>query len=333
MDRRDFLKTSLLAGAALATPYVAHGAGPLTLRWAHYAQEDHPAHIASKQFAANVEKRTNGEIKINIFPNNVLGDPQAQAQQVKLGSIDMALPTQGQLDKFEKAFAAVMLPFIFDSPEHVFKVLDGPAQEWLAPLAEKQGIVLLGSWEYGFRNVTNSIRPVNGPDDLKGLKLRTPPELQIQASMEACGAVVQAIAFPELYLALAQKVVDGEENPIAVIYYNKFFEVQKHLAITRHVYNSMNHIISLSTWKKLTPAQQTIFREESAAAAKLMRKAIGDEEAGQIDKMAAAGIQVTRPALAPFRARMEPAYTRIAAYAGADNVKKFQDIVEKARKA
>ena len=105
--------------------------------------------------------------------------------------------------------------------------------DWLAPLAEKQGFVLLRNWEYGFRNVTNSVRPINAPDDIKGLKIRTPPELQIQASMEALGAVVQAIAFPELYLALSQKVVDGEENPIAVIYFNKIYEVQKHLALTR----------------------------------------------------------------------------------------------------
>ena len=87
--------------------------------------------------------------------------------------------------------------------------------DWLAPLAEKQGFVLLRNWDYGFRNVTNSVRPINVPDDIKGLKIRTPPELQIQASMEALGAVVQAIAFPELYLALSQKVVDGEENPVA----------------------------------------------------------------------------------------------------------------------
>ena len=91
------------------------------------------------------------------------------------------------------------------------------------------------------------MRPINAPDDVKGLKLRTPPELQIQASMEALGAVVQAIAFPELYLALSQKVVDGEENPIAVIYFNKFYEVQKHLAITRHIYNNMIHTVSAAT--------------------------------------------------------------------------------------
>jgi len=150
--------------------------------------------------------------------------------------------------------------------------------------------------------------------------------------MEALGAVVQAIAFPELYLALSQKVVDGEENPIAVIYFNKFYEVQKHLAITRHVYNNMIHTVSAASWKKLNPSQQAIFREESAAAGNLMRKLIADDEADQIRKLEAAGMQVTRPDLAPFRARMEPAYARIAAYAGEANVKKFRDLVEQGRR-
>ena len=226
-----------------------------------------------------------------------------------------------------------MLPFIFDGPAHVFRTLDGPAMDWLSPLAEKQGFVLLRNWDYGFRNVTNSQRPINVPDDVKGLKLRTPPELQIQASMEALGAVVQAIAFPELYLALSQKVVDGEENPVPVIYFNKFYEVQKHLAITRHIYNNMIHTIGVNSWKKLTPEQQAIIREESVKAGDLMRKRIGDDEADEIKKLAEIGMQVTTPDLAPFRARMEPANKRIADYAGAANVRKFQDLVEQNRKA
>src|SRR5215469_2196480 len=195
MDRRKLLQTTV-AGATIAVsaPYTSSQAAPLTMRFAHFAAEDHPANIAAKQFASNVEKRTGGAIKINIFPNNALGGPPEQAQQIKLGTIDIGLPTQGQLDKYDTAFAAVMLPFIWDSPQHAFRVLDGPAMAWLAPLAEKQGFVLLRNWEYGFRNVTNTVRPINTPDDVKGLKLRTPPELQIQASMEALGATVQAIA-------------------------------------------------------------------------------------------------------------------------------------------
>jgi tripartite ATP-independent transporter DctP family solute receptor len=323
-----------LAGLALAlaAPYVASApAEPLTLRFAHFGQEDHPSNIAAKQFASRVEARTQGAIKINIFPNNALGGPQEQAQQIKLGVIDMGLPTEGQLDKYEKAFATVMLPFVFDSPAHVFRVLDGPAMEWFAPLAEKQGFIILANWEYGFRNLTNSVRPINTPDDVKGLKIRTPPEIQIQASMEALGAVVQAIAFPELYLALAQKVVDGEENPIAVIFYNKYYEVQKNLALTRHVYNNMIHTVSAATWKKLTPEQQTIFREESKAAGDLMRKLIAEQEEDQIKKLEGFGMVLTRPDLAPFRAKMEPAYKRIAEYAGEANVKKFLELVEQAR--
>jgi TRAP-type C4-dicarboxylate transport system substrate-binding protein len=103
------------------------------MRFAHFAAEDHPANIAAKQFAGRVEERTGGAVKINIFPNNVLGGPPEQAQQIKLGTIDIGLPTQGQLDKYDKAFAAVMLPFIWDGPQHAFRVLDGSAMAWLAP--------------------------------------------------------------------------------------------------------------------------------------------------------------------------------------------------------
>ena len=332
MNRRIILKVAVASAAlSVSAPYVSSRAAPLTMRFAHFGAEDHPSNVAAKQFADRVASRTDGQIKINIFPNNVLGGPPEQAQQIKLGTIDMGLPTQGQLDKYDTAFAAVMLPFIWDSPQHAFRVLDGPAMAWLAPLAEKQGFILLRNWEYGFRNVTNNVRPINAPGDVKGLKLRTPPELQIQASMEALGATVQAIAFPELYLALSQKVVDGEENPIAVIYFNKFYEVQKHLAITRHIYNNMIHTVSAAAWTRLTPTQQAIFREESASAGELMRKLIADQEDDQIKKIEAAGMAVTRPDLAPFRAMMGPAYERIAAYAGADNVKKFREMADQGR--
>jgi TRAP-type C4-dicarboxylate transport system substrate-binding protein len=149
--------------------------------------------------------------------------------------------------------------------------------------------------------------------------------------MEALGATVQAIAFPELYLALSQKVVDGQENPIAVIYFNKFYEVQRHLAITRHIYNNMIHTVSAVAWSKLTTDQQAIFREESAAAGDLMRKLIADQEEDQIKKIEAAGMQITRPNIAPFRALMGPAYERISSYGGSDNVKKFQQMAEQGR--
>src|SRR5258708_39649010 len=136
-------------------------------------------------------------------------------------------------------------------------------------------------------------------DDVEGLKIRTPPELQLQPSMEALGAVVQAIAFPELYLALSQKVVDGEENPVPVIYFNKFYEVQKHLALTRHIYNNMIHAVGINSWKRLTPDQQAIFRAESKNSGELMRSLISDSQTAHIDKLEKTGTRVTRPDLAP----------------------------------
>ena len=334
MHRRAFLKTGLgVAGLTVAAPYVARAAAPLTLRWAHFAQEDHPANIAAKQFASRVETRTNGAIKINIFPNNSPRRPAGagaadQARHHRHGAADPG-PARQVRSRLRGGHPA----FHLRQPAEVYRVLDGPAMAWLAPLAEKQGFILLRNWEYGFRNLTNVVHPINLPDDVKGLKIRTPPELQIQASMEALGAVVQAIAFPELYLALAQKVVDGEENPIAVIYFNKYYEVQKHLAITRHIYNNMIHTVSAITWKKLSPEQQAIFREESTSAGDLMRKLINDDETDQIKKLEAAGMLVTRPDLAPFRAKMDPAYKRIAAYAGEENVAKFRAMVDQMRKA
>ncbi len=332
MRRRIRRLIALLAVVTTGLGSAATASAQVTMKLAHYAPETHPAHLAAKQFAARVEERTKGQVKITIFPANTLGSPPEQLEQVKLGAIDMGLPTQGALDKYQKAFAAVMLPFVFDDLAHAHRILDGPAMAWLAPLAEKEGLILLANWEWGFRNLTNNKRPINKPEDVRGLKIRVPPEIQLEATMEALGGIVTKIAFPELYLALAQGVVDAQENPIAVIFHSKFNEVQKHLALTHHVYNNMIHVISARAWAKLTPEQRQIFREESKAAGDAMRKAIMAEEADQIAKLERSGMVVTRPDLAPFRAAMGPAYKKIGAYAGEENVQRFLKLVEEGRK-
>jgi tripartite ATP-independent transporter DctP family solute receptor len=334
MQRRHFMTIAGAAAAApLAAPHLARAARTINMRFAHFGATDHPSNVAALQFADRVQQRTDGAIRITVYPNNALGDPAQQAQQIRSGVIDIGLPTQGQLDKYQKAFAAVPLPFLFDDRAQVFRVLDGPAMQWLAPLAEAEGFIMLRNWDYGFRNLTNSRRPINGPDDVKGLKIRTPPEIQLESAMEALGGIVTAISFPEVYLALSQGVVDAEENPIAVIYFNKYYEVQKHLALTRHVYNNMILTVSALSWRKLNPAQQAIFREEGTVAGDLMRKLIGEQEDDQLGKIKAAGVAVTNPDLAPFRAKMQPAYDKIAAYAGADNVAKMRGMVEKMRQS
>jgi tripartite ATP-independent transporter DctP family solute receptor len=303
-------------------------AQPIQMKLGHFAAESHPGNLASKMFADAVEKRTNGQIKVTIYPNNALGSPPEVLEQNILGAVDMSLPTQGQLGKYSKKFNCVMLPFVFANYAQADKVLDGPFITWAVPDLDKVGLVFLSNWEWGFRNLTNNKRPVNTPDDVKGLKIRTPPELPTQAAMEALGAVVATINFNELQMALKQGVVDGQENPIAVIYSNKLYELQKYLAMTGHNYNTMVHVISKKVWDKLTPEQQKIIKEESVKAGNWMRKAVRDAETDQIEKVKQAGMQVTYPDKAKFKALMKPAYERMNAVAGEENISAFVKMVE-----
>lgn len=321
-----------LATLACTAHAPATQAEPLTLTFSHGVATTHPEHLAAVQFARRVEQRSNGQIKFEIFPAGQLGSENEVLQKVRLGAVDMAASTQNYFIKYEKAFAVVVMPYLFDSYEHAHRVLDGPAMRWLAPLAEKQGFVILSNWEWGFRDLTNNRRPINKPEDVRGLKIRVPPVAGLEATMVALGAEVSKIGFNELPMALSQGVIDGQENPLNVIYYFKLHEVQKHLALTRHVYYNQIHVMSVKSWAKLTPAQQTMVREESKAAGDGVRKQIIAEEDELIARMIDAGVKVTRPDPKPFRALMEPAYEKIRRLAGEDNVQNFMKMVDDERK-
>jgi len=303
----------------------------LQLKLAHYAAESHPGSLASRMFSEGVEKRTQGRIKIALYPDNTMGSPPAVLEKTIQGSVDMALPTQGQLGLHIKKFNCVMLPFIFESFAQADKVLDGPFTAWAAPDLERIGLVFLANWEWGFRNLTNSKRPVITAGDVRGLVVRTPPELSIRVAMEALGAVVATVDFNDLQKALREGVIDAEENPIAVIYANRIFDIHQHVAMTGHTYNSMVHVINKEVWGKLTPEQQNILREESVAAGTWMRKALRNAETEQIERMRQAGVRVTYPDRASFKALMGSAYNRMKAAAGEENIKEFSKMAESAK--
>lgn len=301
---------------------------PIVLKIAHYANTDHAGNRACQMFADGVSARTGGMVTVEIYPNNELGNPPEVLEQNILGAIDMSLPTQGQLAKYSQKFGCVMLPFAYEAYDHAYRVLDGPFKDWVSGDLEEQGLVFLSNWEWGFRNLTNSIHPVNLPEDVNGLKIRTPPELSNQAAMEALDGIVQTIAFSELPLALQQGVVDGQENPVSVIYAYKIYETQKYLAMTGHTYNSMVHVISKATWDKLTPEQQLIIREESQKAGNYMRQSLRNAEADQIQKLIDLGMEVTYPDVALFKARMDPAYARMEESVGSENLATFLKMLE-----
>jgi TRAP-type transport system periplasmic protein len=304
----------------------------IQLRVALSIDEKHPEFTAAKQMAAKVEERTKGQVKLVLFPNNALGSPPETLEQVVLGTLDMSLNTQGQLENHVKASATPQIPFLFDDYEHAHRTMDGPAMQWFMPQFEKAGLVYLANWEWGFRNLTNSKRPVTKPEDVKGLKIRVPPEFHLQALFESLGAMVTQIAWPEVYMALAQNVVDGQENPLSAIYYMKFYEAQKHVALTRHAYACKIPVISTKSWAKLNAEQQQILKEEAKRAGDWDRKTLNDEETDLIAKFEKAGLQVTRPDLKPFRAAIGSANEKIYKRYGEDNVKTFLKFVEDARK-
>ena len=304
---------------------------PVVIKLAHFAASGHPADIAATQFATQVALRSKGSVVIEVYPANQLGAPNEVLEQNILGTIDMSLPTQGHLSKYSEKFATVMLPFAFDDYAHVSAVLDGPFMEWAGPDLEAQGLVFLSNWDWGFRNVTNSVKPVNTPADIVGLKLRTPPEVQLQAAMEALGAQTEQIAFTELLTSLSTGAVDGQENPLAVIYHYNLFETQTNLAITNHVYNSMVNVMSKSVWDSMTADQQMIVKEESVAAGNYMREMMQADAADLISKLEDEGMAVTYPDRSLFAAEMGPAYAQIAEIYGQENVDTFLAMCEDAR--
>lgn len=319
-----FAATLAMSGTAFAAS--------MNLKLAHFGAESHASHTAAKQFAENVKKRTNGEIEITIYPNNVLGGPPQILEQVLQGVIDMSLSGQDQIAKHVKLFDTVAIPFSIDGYEHMDRVLDGPFKAWAAPEVEKVGAVMLSSWEWGFRQITNSKRPILTPDDVKGLKIRTPPAMAYQAAIEALGGNVQTIDFSELVMAMRQGVVDGQENPIPTIYDLKLYESQKYITIVNYLYSSMVHLVNNKVWAKFTPEQKQIVQEESDSARLLMRKLIRDAEVVQIADMKKKGIRIDAPNLKPFQDKMGPAHEKIKKNVGEANFDKWMKMAAETRK-
>ncbi|WP_413282621.1 TRAP transporter substrate-binding protein [Vibrio sp. MA40-2] len=323
---RSNFKKGLISALCLAWASSAYSA--VELKLGHFGSENHPSHIAAMQFAKQVEARTNGEVEIELYPNNALGSPPEVLEQVIMGVVDMSLSGQDQLAKHVPLFDTVSIPFSLSNAEHADRVLDGPFKEWATPELDKIGLVYLSSWDWGFRQLTNSVRPILTPDDVKGLKIRTPPAMTYQAAMEAIGANVQTISFSELVMAMRQGVVDGQENPIGVIYNLKLYESQKYISIINYLYSSMVHVVSKDAWEQLTEEQQKIVSEESDSARLLMRKLSREEELKQIEAMREKGIVIDEPDLAPFQAMMEPAYKQIKNKVGAANFDKWMEMTK-----
>ncbi len=263
-------------------------------------QPTHIYNLAAERFGKIVAENSNGEIEVQVFPAAQLGSERDMVEGLQLGSLEMTLTSTGPMGNFVPQVKLFNLPFLFKDRKSCYQVLDGEIGTQIADRFTKVGIRSLGWYENGFRNITNSKRPINTPADMQGIKIRVMEDDVFILTMKALGASPLPMAFGELYTALEQKTVDAQENPLAVIYSSRFFEVQKYLAMTGHFYSPAVLLISEMTWQQLTPAQQKMIADAATVARDYERELSlkADQELEAACKKE--GMIVTHPDKTPF---------------------------------
>ena len=289
--KRIVLKTLIASVALAACGLVA--AQERSFKFALQNPKGHPLEVGAAKFAELVAAKSGGKLKVNVFAGGTLGGDAANVSALQGGTIELVMLNSGILASQVKDFEVFDFPFIFANAKEADAVVDGPfGQKLHAKLADKN-IIGLAYAELGFRNLTNSKRPINTVDDIAGLKLRVIPNAINIDWVKALGANPTPLAFPELYAALEQKAIDGQENPLSVILANKMFEVQKHLALTNHQYNPQSIIFSKKVWDTLSPADHKVLQDAATEAAKFQRQVSRDAAASTLDALKKAGMQVT----------------------------------------
>ena len=292
----------------------------VVLRASHSCANTHPYQLGLERFAELVKEKTNGAVEIDIFHSAQLGDERANIEDLQMGTLDIAVSSTGPLGNFVEDFLILDLPFLFTSYDHAHAVLDGEIGQNLLAKLDNVGIVGGAFWENGFREMTNSKHPINSVADCAGLKLRCMENQVHMDAFSALGMDPTPMAWSEVFTSLQQKVIDGQENPIAVIYSNAVYEAQDYLAITNHVYSPSVILFSKAVFDKLDPAYQTALMEAAAEAADYERSCCEDNETAQISEMEEKGLQVTYPDVTEFQAAMAPVYEKYAPQFGQENI-------------
>ena len=296
------------------------GGDAIVLRASHSCAISHPYQLGLEKFAELVDEKTNGAVQIDIFHSAQLGDERANIEDLQMGTLDIAVSSTGPLGNFVSDYLILDLPFLFTSYEHAHAVLDGEIGQNLMAKLDDIGIVGGAFWENGFREMTNSKHPINSVADCAGLKIRCMENQVHMDAFSALGMDPTPMAWSEVFTALQQGVIDGQENPIAVIYSNAVYEAQDYLAITNHVYSPSMILFSKPVFEGLDPAYQTALLEAAQEAAAYERSACEDGEAEQIAEMEAAGLEVTYPDTTEFQAAMAPVYEKYADQFGQENI-------------
>jgi tripartite ATP-independent transporter DctP family solute receptor len=329
-DMSRFTFTAL----ATATLLVALPVSAQTvLKFSHTDQQAGARQAAAQVFAKKVEELTQGRYKVNVFCCSQLGNDPKNIEQLALGGIDFTVSATGSYAPHVPTLNLTMMPFLVDSYAQGWKLYDD--SQWLQAQFAKapaKGFRFLATWEAGFRSMTTRDMLAT-PADAKGKKLRTFPNEMMRWTLEAMGFNIQIMPLPEVYLAIQQGAVAGQENPVDTIYSNKFYEVAPHVTLTNHVYSPIPLAIAEKTWAKLSPTDQKAVTEAAQVAAKFSREFISGNDANQLKEMAAKGAKINaKPDVAAFRAAVQPVYAKARDKYGAD-VDAFLKDAEAVRKA
>lgn len=326
MKKRIFVLAVIMCPFILAMAWVNPGIcqdKPITLKLGHAVAVEHPYHLGAVKFSELVAQRTKNRVKIDVYPSTQLGNERDMVEGLQLGTIDLVVTSTGPLGGFVPKMFVVDLPFLFRDREHAYKVLDGPNGKDLFDAFSAKGIKGLAFWENGFRQITNNVRPIEKPEDLKGIKIRTMENKVHLASFKAFGASPTPMAWSEVYTALQQKTIDAQENPIAIIYFQKISEVQKHLALTGHFYSPTPLLMSLKAFNGLPTGFQKIFVDTAIECATYERNLLRDNEAKQITELKAKGMQVTTPNKKPFQDAAASVYKEFESQFGKETIDKI----------
>jgi tripartite ATP-independent transporter DctP family solute receptor len=331
--KRLFVKT-VLAVVVLGALGCAQ-AQTRTIKFANQNAKGTPIVMGMERFAELVDKKSGGKLKVQVYPGGALGSDQANISALQGGTLEMAAMNSGIFASLVKDFAIYDFPFLFATPREADAVVDGPFGQSLHRKLEEKGVVGLGYYELGFRELTNSKRPIHKVEDIAGLKLRVIPNPINVDWVKALGANPTPLPFPELYAALEQGAVDGQENPVATIKGAKLYEVQKYMTLTNHQYNPQSIAVSKKFWDSLTPADHKVLQEAAAESVAYERTQSRAALQSGLEDLKKGGMQVTElpPAeIAKFREKMRPVLAKHAASVGNETISAMLSALAKLRK-
>lgn len=301
----------------------------LVLKLGHIGDPAHPYAKGADYFAELVGKKSNGKIVVKNYHSSQLGDQKTLIEGLVYGTIDMALVGTAALGQFQPQISLFDLPFLFSDLDHAYKSLDTVGMELGKPL-EAKGIKLLGYMENGIRHMTNNVRPIKSPEDVKGLKIRVQTNKIHVAMIKAMGGSPTPMNLGELYTAMQQGAVDGQENPAAHIYTQRYYEVQKYASRTAHVYSPEPVLISMTKWNAFPQNVKDLFISCANEAIAWQRKLSSDEDEALWDKIKATGkMQVIEVDRKPFMDATAGLYEEFASSVGRENLAKIKALAKK----